>query len=245
MKQVSIKAIVNGMILIIIILCCYFFAVTLTGCEFPNKPPPSVVIDGTEYVTDFYGNLYIVGGIRYQDKETSLFEQSNHYWWKLEGADFDFYYALHKDSQTGDIPNAYTVYCPKSRFDEVKNYYENADNFHYYLESSTANKIAIEDVADRNAIESAINYTLKAEKTIKSKQISFDAEAIMNADRLSFFKKSKDGIFGFGKEVIYYQGDLYFFDYYKGTKAYLSVIDKTTNSVLKNLFAKYEIIEND
>ncbi len=209
----------------------------MTGCGLLNNPPQSVVIDGTEYVTGFYKNLYIVGGIRYREKETSLFEQHNHYWWKLDGGNFDFYYALHKDSQTGDLLSSYTLYCQKSRFDEVKNYYGNSDNFDYYLVSGSENEKLIEDGADRNATENAVKYTLNAEKSIKLKQTSF------NAERPSFSKKSKDGIFGFGKEVVYYEGNLYFFNYYKDTEAYLSAIDENTNRDLKNLFVKYEIIK--
>ena len=100
-----------------------------SACSFLPKysNPESIDIDGETYMTGFYENLW-VEGIVFSEDDTPNFETEYHIWWKVENALFDLYCAQNKEALWWNP----AIYCKKSQFDTVKNYYEDADNFNYY-----------------------------------------------------------------------------------------------------------------
>ena len=74
-------------------------------------------------MTGFYENLW-VEGIVFGEDDIPDFETKYHIWWKVENAPFDMYCAQNKEALWWNP----AIYCKKSQFDTVKNYYEDADN---------------------------------------------------------------------------------------------------------------------
>ena len=177
-----------------------------SACSFFPKysNPESIDIDGEIYMSGFYEYLW-VEGIVFGENDIPDFETKYHFWWKVENAPFDMYCAQNKEALWWNP----AIYCKKSQFDTVKNYYENADNFNYYVglygDSNKDSRILLDGNLNYSFLEEAIvlNMQIKAylEKgSLTGKKDFSDIEVhVPSAEILPvqpvLYRISKDGFF--------------------------------------------------
>lgn len=223
--------------------------VSLSGCAFidaqiraKNTPPSSIEIEGEEYVTGFYNNLFAVG-VSYREPETCLFTKSPYSWWHLGDGLFDMYCCEHVDSMWWHP----TLYCKKSQVEEVKNYYLDIENYDYYIGLYGGEPIQLSDDLNRSNAENAISLILKDDsyrrKTLR--RVTYNI-TINEYERFIFYRKSKDGLFTTVHEsLIYYQNNIYLMNYEDGSKnvTHLYIPPERFNEYLCSLLQEYNLIE--
>lgn len=177
-----------------------------SACSFLPKysNPESIEIDGETYMTGFYENLW-VEGIVFSEDDTPNFETEYHIWWKVENALFDLYCAQNKEALWWNP----AIYCKKSQFDKVKNYYADTDNFNYYTglygDSNKSNRILLDGNLNYSLLEEAIVLNMQIEANLgkgllTGKEDFSDIEVHVPSDEILpvqpvLYRVSKDGFF--------------------------------------------------
>ena len=231
------------------ILMCIIGLFTLSGCDFINdiiraktSPPNSIEIDGEEYVTGFYDNLFVIG-VEYREGDTCEFTMSPYQWWHMEDGVFDMYFCQHEDAMIWHP----TLYCKKEQFEEVKNYYSNPENYDYFIGRSFEEPIQLPDDLDRTKAENVISLILTNE-SYRNKTLTRVTYKITINDykRFVFFKQSKDGLFETANEdIIYYQKNIYLMIYEDGAKdvTHLFIPPDEFSEYLSGLLKEYNLFD--
>ena len=177
-----------------------------SACSFLPKysDPESIDIDGETYMTGFYENLW-VEGIVFSEDDIPNFETKYHIWWKAEDAPFDMCCAQNKEALYWNP----TIYCKKSQFDIVKNYYADAGNFNYYTglygDSNKSTRILLDGNLNYSLLEEAIVLNMQIEANSGKGQLTekrnfSDIEVHIPSDEILpvqpvLYRVSKDGFF--------------------------------------------------
>lgn len=197
-----------------------FMLLGLSGCFLLPKyrDPKSIEIDGVEYVTGFYEDLGFIGA-DYRENDTCLFESEYHYWWRLENSTFDFYYCRNKESLWWHP----SLYCKKSEFKQIKEYYQNIDNFDYYVGETYKNGESDRKIvtsADVETLEKIIYFGDNADYSFFNRKYERVKLNILDKDYKEplIYRVSKDGLFVKNSaNWIYWENKLYSLDYHDGS----------------------------
>lgn len=216
----------------------------LTGSDWVNnvkKPPGSIKIDGEEYVTGFYSDLFAVG-VSYKENSTSLFTVVSYSWWHLEDSLFDIYYCQHEDALYWNP----TLYCKKEQFEEIKAYYADAGNFDYYIGLYGEDAVKLPEDINRTEAEKAIAIIRKDDSYRRRflSKVTYNIN-ISDYERFIFNRESKDGLFTTAHEsLIYYSQNIYLMDYEDGSKnvTHLYIPPNEVNEYLTGLLQEYNLI---
>lgn len=206
--------------------------------------PKSITIDNAEYVSGFYNNLYLVG-IDDKENDTNLFTMGNHYWWHLEDSTFEMYYCQHKDA----LYWSPTLYCKKTQYYEIKSYYNNVDNFDYYLAImfEDGSEIKLGCNINRSIVERAISLMQDINSSFLKPKLEKTTLYLDGKDyfRPTIYRISNDGLFTTGQsELIYYEDNIYVLDFHDGSNNTHNVylFDNDINTYMVSLLKEYGLV---
>lgn len=198
------------------------------------RAPSKITVDGITYVK-FEPRLLYVLGLQGHDESTALFRRNNHNWWRLKNGPFDMYYAQHTDAQFWRP----VLFFREGQKKIVAAYYENTDNFTYYIGRYYDENGDIPSVRkDDNVILEALKKTEKLEKFIlageNDKFVSMEQKKFRNgafvwehSEIFTIYRNSNDGLFcTLHARWSYYDGIVYRWD---------SWLDETNELIVKTL----------
>lgn len=238
-------------IIVFVLLIAVICMVILSGCSLLPKysDPKSMEIDGEIYVTGFYDNLW-PDGITVGEDEPAAFESKYHNWWKVENAPFDMYCAQNKEALYWNP----TIYCKESQYDEVKDYYSNAENYNYYigryLEDDTS---VLLGENDEEYAERAVKFIMELDNAFgaggifdpfEDRKVTFNVE-LFDWDRVTIYRVSKDGFFTtLHMELAIYDGGLYRYSSYdeKNMQTTFYRFDEDVSEYMVALFIKLNVL---
>lgn len=232
-----------------------FAAFVFSGCAlFPaDRSPSEIIADGLTYVKFQPERLY-VAGIEGKDPATALFRENNHDWWRLENGTFDMYYAQHVEGLFW-YP---VLYCREDEEKIVKDYYENTDNFTYYIGRYYDENGNIPSVRkDDEEISAPLRNTEKPEEVVfaaaDGKVVSTETKVFSNGnavwnDSLVFtlYRTGADGLFcTLRARWMYYADTIYRWeDWTDDTdKLIVKTFSADVNEYMVSLLKEYRLAE--
>lgn len=227
----------------------------LTGCQGPNLEqllvevaeqvdsrvdldaflsgvPNRVKIEGEEYRTGFYGDLW-PKNLSFTGEE---YEVRGIIFRRLEGTTFDCVQAR-IGGKTGG-----TIYCLASQWEEAKAYYEDGENYTYYcgigaIEATEDEKrlFQIEDI-DLEKYEALMEhggvfaydpFDAVKNKASEFREVTIDTLEVDPRPYINFFKQSKDGNFGSYKAHYFFilDGTMYLARYHNMSEHFVSAVE--------------------
>jgi len=217
----------------IVVITCVSLAISLASCGMffrggtketadgtitfgsGSAAPKEVSIDGTTYLSGFYGDLYPVFGERGDigsealEKEIIYDDGKN----KFRRVDFEGHDWVHSyaGGYTGGI-----VYCADNQWEQMRDYYADPDNFEYfygvgyYISESSVNIPEIDLEKFDELLAFGKNNIYNPFDNRSNKQIMQNARRIPKSEfneGICFFKVSKDGFFMTAKYPMYFVHD--------------------------------------
>lgn len=203
----------------------------LWGCRLSPKEPKEIVIDEKTYVSGFYGTMY--------PYEFELSEEGSEVDGKLYRKVISEQFELmHVDA--GPYSEG-TIYCEKGMYSEAKAYYDDNENYNYYLKKGvkkTGDKtdvitVEIDDI-DKDIFVRLIEFVQSnsydpfgKNKKTKTKDVAMPEDM---SGRLVFYRVSKDGMFTTGTGDYFHIVDgklmlVYQYDYDKGVNPKMIAVE--------------------
>lgn len=189
-----------------LVLVLAVFAALLPGCG--KAASKTVVLNGTEYKTGFYGKLCYTGDASYLTEEACTVGEQTYR--RLAIEDHDWW--------LGDNGS---VYCPAADFDTERAYYANEENVGCLVTfgelSNPLDTLQIKGM-DMDKVDSLIKFAEKHsydpdKPNAKKDQVQCPLPENRDGEA-HFYKESADGLFSLGKEHTYYMINGYFIQLY-------------------------------
>ncbi len=199
----KIMCIILPMLILMLVVC---------SCAQDN----AVVLDDVVYRTSFYGDLYVADLPR--SEEPVIKNENNRYknFYRVENTEYDFL-ITYPGGINGEL------YCPESEWEDLKQYYENSDNFVYYCETDYGN-FKLENI-DAAKFDELMDFAKQNSYVpfglIHNEAVDVLSMPIPNSEEYVFYKQSKDNIFKSSKGEKFLIADgklvlLFYYDYHHG-----------------------------